>query len=79
VDFLAVGNRVTTFSHPQNAKVGRIRGTGCALSAAIAAGLAQGQPVAGTVEFAEDYLQRAIRRSYAAAKDEGVHFLDFKI
>ena len=35
-------------------------GTGCTLSAAIAAGLARGQPLPQAVEAAHSYLQRAI-------------------
>jgi len=36
-------------------------GTGCTLSAAIAAGLAHGQPLARAVEHALDYVHRALR------------------
>jgi len=39
-------------------------GTGCVLSAAIAAGIATGLPLHGAVQRAERYLQRALRAAY---------------
>jgi hydroxymethylpyrimidine/phosphomethylpyrimidine kinase len=44
-------------------------GTGCVLSAAIAAGLALGQPLGTAVAAAQSYLQAALRRSYVGGSD----------
>jgi hydroxymethylpyrimidine/phosphomethylpyrimidine kinase len=72
VDYFADGARVTEFRHarlPFNA-----RGTGCALSAAIAARLALGDPLENAVRFAEDFLQNALQRSRARGRS-GKHLL----
>lgn len=51
-------------------------GTGCTLSAAIAAHLALGEPLPRAVESARDYLQLALRCSYPLGNGEGpVHHL----
>ena len=42
----------------------RARGTGCVLSSAVAAGLAQGRPLLAAVAAAQEFLQRALRASY---------------
>lgn len=47
-------------------------GTGCTLSAAITAGIAQGMELPRAVEEAISYLQRAIRASPAIGKGSGV-------
>ncbi|MEO8801927.1 MAG: bifunctional hydroxymethylpyrimidine kinase/phosphomethylpyrimidine kinase [Rudaea sp.] len=46
----------------------RAHGTGCVLSAAIAAGLALDQPLRQAVSNAEKYLHGALRHSYRAGK-----------
>ncbi|HET7292310.1 MAG TPA: bifunctional hydroxymethylpyrimidine kinase/phosphomethylpyrimidine kinase [Vicinamibacteria bacterium] len=46
-------------------------GTGCTYSAAIAARLALGAPVAEAVRGAKEYLTEAIRRSYAVGRGHG--------
>jgi hydroxymethylpyrimidine/phosphomethylpyrimidine kinase len=46
-------------------------GTGCTLSAAIAARLAMGQPVAEAVRGAKAYLTDGLRASYAVGKGRG--------
>lgn len=47
-------------------------GTGCALSAAIAAALARGAGAASAVRTAKDYVTNAIRKSYLAGPGAGV-------
>ncbi|HZP65912.1 MAG TPA: bifunctional hydroxymethylpyrimidine kinase/phosphomethylpyrimidine kinase, partial [Rudaea sp.] len=67
VDVLIDAQGVRRFSHP------RLRfaahGTGCVLSAAIAAGLAKGRSRRAAVADAERYLQGALRRAYRAGKN----------
>ena len=46
-------------------------GTGCTLSAAIATGLGQGLPLIDAVRRAQNYLNRALRESYAPGKGCG--------
>ncbi|HEV2147177.1 MAG TPA: bifunctional hydroxymethylpyrimidine kinase/phosphomethylpyrimidine kinase [Longimicrobiaceae bacterium] len=46
-------------------------GTGCTLSAAIAAGLAHGRPLRGAVEDALEYVQRAIRSAPGLGSGHG--------
>ena len=46
-------------------------GTGCTLSAAIAARLAWGQPVGEAVRGAKDYLTEGLRRAHAVGKGRG--------
>lgn len=46
-------------------------GTGCTLSSAIAAGLAQGQPVREAVRVAKEYIQGAIENALALGKGRG--------
>lgn len=45
---------------------GEVHGTGCALSAAIAARLARGEPLEGAVRAAKRFVARGIERSVAA-------------
>jgi hydroxymethylpyrimidine/phosphomethylpyrimidine kinase len=47
------------FTHPR-LDTTATHGTGCTLSAAVAAGLAQGRPLAQAVADAVDFVQRAI-------------------
>jgi hydroxymethylpyrimidine/phosphomethylpyrimidine kinase len=58
------GHRV--FGHPRLAVEGH--GTGCTLSAAIAANLALGHPLEAAVEAAIDYVHRALVASYRPGK-----------
>jgi hydroxymethylpyrimidine/phosphomethylpyrimidine kinase len=46
-------------------------GTGCTLSAAIAARLAWGQPIGEAVRGAKDYLTEGLRRAHAVGKGRG--------
>jgi len=47
----------------------RARGTGCVLASAIACGLAMGQSPRRSISIAEQFLQRALRNSYATTRD----------
>lgn len=53
-------------------------GTGCTLSAAIAAALAMGKPLPGAVEVAKKYLGETLRRSYGFQTSGGeiIHALN---
>jgi hydroxymethylpyrimidine/phosphomethylpyrimidine kinase len=67
VDLLVAGEGITRLTAPRRA-TRNTHGTGCTLSAAIAAGLAKGLLLEEAVTRAHDYLQGAI----AAADDLGV-------
>ncbi len=67
VDLLFDGERLHRFAAPRVA-TRNSHGTGCTLSAAIAAGLAKGLPLPGAVAEAKGYLNRAL----AAADTLGV-------
>lgn len=58
-DLLVTANGLTRLSAPRQA-TRNTHGTGCTLSAAVAAGLAQGQPLENAVRQAHAYLQAAI-------------------
>jgi len=59
VDVLVTGGTVRRFTRPR-LDTTSTHGTGCTLSAAIAAGLALGRPLERAVEDALDFVQRAI-------------------
>jgi hydroxymethylpyrimidine/phosphomethylpyrimidine kinase len=52
------------FTRPRIRRDRRVRGTGCALSAAIAAGLARGLPLARAVQVAGDWVHAGIARAF---------------
>jgi len=62
VDILFNGSQYREY---RNARidVSDVHGTGCALSAAIAAGLAKGNEVSHAVKNAKDYISKAIRHA----------------
>jgi hydroxymethylpyrimidine/phosphomethylpyrimidine kinase len=66
VDVLVVAGRPdpVLYARPRLATPRRVRGTGCALSAAIAAGLARGLPLPRAVEIAGDWVHAAIAAAY---------------
>jgi hydroxymethylpyrimidine/phosphomethylpyrimidine kinase len=66
VDVLYDGREWHAWRHPRR-QTRSTHGTGCTLSAAVAAGLAHGRPLARAVGEALDYVQRAM----AAAPDLG--------
>ena len=65
-DYLFAGGSMTVFSHAR--RPGSVRGTGCALASAIAAGLAANLPLSEAVGRAERFLQREMRRAYRAGR-----------
>ena len=77
VDILTDGDQVRRYSHARIADGINLRGTGCALSAAAAVGLAQGKSVVEAVEFALEFLHKAIRNYYLAAQSKSVGYLHF--
>lgn len=67
-DLLLVDGHETWFEHPRVAVEGH--GTGCTLSAAIAANLAKGVGLTESVGIAIDYVQRALAASYRPGKGD---------
>ncbi len=65
-DYLFSGESVTVFSHSR--LPWSVRGTGCTLASAIAAGLASNLPLHDAVARAEQFLQREMRRAYRAGR-----------
>jgi hydroxymethylpyrimidine/phosphomethylpyrimidine kinase len=65
-DYLFDGESVTVFSHPR--LPGSVRGTGCTLASAIAAGMASNLPLHDAVARAEQFLQRELQRAYLAGR-----------
>jgi hydroxymethylpyrimidine/phosphomethylpyrimidine kinase len=75
-DLLYDGRTFTRFPAPR-LESANTHGTGCTLSAAIAAGLAQGTPLVDAVRAAKAYVTAAIREGFAAGHGVGVlrHFI----
>jgi hydroxymethylpyrimidine/phosphomethylpyrimidine kinase len=76
VDILWNGREVTAFQVPR-VESSNTHGTGCTLSAAIAAGLAKGRPLGEAVREAKAYVTKAIREGFALGRGVGQlrHFL----
>jgi hydroxymethylpyrimidine/phosphomethylpyrimidine kinase len=70
VDLLFDGVEVRTWRRPK-IDTRSTHGTGCTLSAAIAAGLAHGRPLADAVEAALDYVRRAIAAAPGLGRGNG--------
>jgi hydroxymethylpyrimidine/phosphomethylpyrimidine kinase len=70
VDVLFDGREVHDLPAPR-IDTPHTHGTGCTLSAAIAARLAIGDPVADAVRHAKDYLTEGLRRAYAVGQGRG--------
>jgi len=66
VDILAEGTQITHFVAPRIPAAGS-HGTGCTLSAAIAAALALGDSLPLAIESAKSYLGQTLRQSYVFA------------
>ncbi len=66
VDYLADADGIVTYRHRRRPFVAH--GTGCALSSAIAAGLARGWSLRSSVQAAERMLQQALRSSYRSGR-----------
>ncbi len=71
-DVLFDGRGCTTFSLPRIEKPISTHGTGCTLSAAIAAELALGRNLKEAVKGAKEYVHKAIERSYHVGENCGV-------
>ena len=76
-DILWDGTALTRFTG-ERVDSTNTHGTGCTLSAAIAAGLARGRDVEAAVRDAKDYVTAAIREGFAAGRGVGVlrHFVE---
>ncbi len=76
VDVLWNGREATEFRSPR-VDSSNTHGTGCTLSAAIAAGLARGQALGDSIRSAKAYVTRAIREGFQAGRGVGQlrHFL----
>jgi hydroxymethylpyrimidine/phosphomethylpyrimidine kinase len=70
VDVLWNGKSLTTFSAPRVDST-NTHGTGCTLSAAIAAGLARGNALPEAVREAKAYVTRAIQEGFQAGRGVG--------
>jgi hydroxymethylpyrimidine/phosphomethylpyrimidine kinase len=70
VDVLAVDGTVRRFSHAR-LDTTSTHGTGCTLSAAVAAGLAQGRPLEQAVTDALDFVHRAIAAAPGLGRGHG--------
>ena len=75
-DLLYDGRAFTRFAAPR-LDSHNTHGTGCTLSAAIAAGMAQGAPLVAAVREAKAYVTAAIREGFPAGRGVGVlrHFV----
>jgi len=65
-DYLFAGESTTVFSHARRS--GTVRGTGCTLASAIAAGLASGLALPEAVARAEQFLQREMDCAYPTGR-----------
>jgi hydroxymethylpyrimidine/phosphomethylpyrimidine kinase len=76
VDILWNGREMTAFQATR-IESSNTHGTGCTLSAAIAAGLAKGRPLGEAVREAKAYVTKAIREGFALGRGVGQlrHFL----
>jgi len=77
VDVLVTGTGVRRYAHPRIA-TGSTHGTGCTLSAAVAAGLALGRPLERAVADALDFVHRAIVAAPGLGRGHGPlnHFVE---
>jgi len=66
IDLLLTGEGTTTYTH--RSFEGLFHGTGCALSSAVAAGLARGRALDEAVREAVDYVQQCLGHSRAPMK-----------
>jgi hydroxymethylpyrimidine/phosphomethylpyrimidine kinase len=71
-DVLFDGRECTSFSLPRIENPISTHGTGCALSAAIAAELALGRNLKEAVKGAKEYVRQAIEKSYLVGENCGV-------
>ena len=76
-DILWDGHSFTRFPGPHLASTST-HGTGCTLSSAIAAGLANGRPLTDAIREAKAYVTAAIREGFQAGRGSGAlrHFVE---
>ncbi len=77
IDILVINGSSHRFAHSREHELKKLRGTGCALAAAIAAFLAQNKSVFEAVEGALQFLESAISDAYTSATDLNTAFLEF--
>jgi hydroxymethylpyrimidine/phosphomethylpyrimidine kinase len=70
VDVLFDGNRMQRWERPR-VVTRSTHGTGCTLSAAVAAGLAHGEPLNTAVEHALDFVHRALQQAPGLGRGHG--------
>ncbi len=70
LDVLVEAGRTTTLRH-RRLRTRSTHGTGCTLSAAVAAGLARGRPLRGAVEDAVGFVRRAMDRAPRLGRGHG--------
>lgn len=77
IDILAQDGAIHRFEDPR-IDVPESHGTGCTLSAAIAANLAHGEPLTQAVTYAKSYLTQALKSSFQFSKPDGtpIHALN---
>lgn len=71
----ASGDLVCHWLESERIDAGPVHGTGCALSSAIAAGLARGESLLDSVTAARDFVAAAIRGSLIEPKTDGARLL----
>ena len=69
VDLLCDGDRVWSFSGPRVVAAPTTHGTGCSLSASIAAGLAQQESLVDAIRFAKAYVLGRLRHAQLVGTD----------
>ena len=77
VDVLAIEGTCEKFPHHRLQKGVRLRGTGCALSAAIAAELGDGKALKKAVSEGLRFVREAIQEAYSAGRMGEIGFLGF--
>lgn len=76
-DILVADDVCESFKHTRLAEGVNVRGTGCALSTAIAAGLGLGRPLREAVYEGISFVRAAIHDSYSAGKSQKIRFLEY--
>jgi len=79
-DVLVTPEQTHVFEH-ERVDTEATHGSGCALSSAIAALLARGEPLAAAVEDGTDFLERAVRHHYDVGQGPGAvnHLVDLRV
>jgi hydroxymethylpyrimidine/phosphomethylpyrimidine kinase len=79
-DVLVTADGTHVFEH-ERVDTEATHGSGCALSSAIAARLARGEPLPAAVEEATDFLERAVAHHYDVGQGPGAvnHLVDLRV